>query len=204
MYGIGIRIGFYLQWYTNILASWVAPREADGLDFSNTVFITATFIALIIQTIRHRLITVEIYIILLLCFGGYIYLVPLYAWRILTGCNPMLDPSRWSRVVKSKFFSLVNFWMLISVSCFQLWFWFSEVSRLDQNNGCQTYGFLFSKVPLSGKTFIVLNIILQFLLLLCCIGVLIIWCGKSFEIWEEKDYILPRYARTKSSQQLQC
>jgi len=199
MYGIGIRIGFYLQWYTSILASRVAPRELDGLDFSNTVFITATFIALIIQRIQHQLVIVEIYIILLLCFGGYIYLVFLYAWRILTRCNPRLDPSRWPSLKKSEFYSLVNFGMLISVCCFQLWFWFSEVPHLDQDEDCQAYGFLFSKIVLNSPTFIVLNIVLQGLLLLSCVGILVIWCGKRLKLWEERRGRTLRFVSTNVS-----
>jgi len=193
MYGIGIRLAFYLQWFTSILAGWIARSEAPSIDFSTTVFIAATFIALIIQTVRNDLATVEIYIILLLCFGGYLYLVPLYAWRILTGCNPRLDPSRWTRVRPSKFFSFANFWILIAVTCFQLWFWFSAVQGNSQEGNCQQYGFLFSKIALDNEAFVAINITLQFLLLLCCVGILVIWYGKAIGIWEERRYERPRY-----------
>lgn len=73
MYGLGIRLGFYLNWYGSTLASWIARDELDGMELSNSFFVAATFLALIIQTARDILKTVEIYIVLLLTFGGYIF-----------------------------------------------------------------------------------------------------------------------------------
>ncbi|KAL9073481.1 MAG: hypothetical protein Q9161_002902 [Pseudevernia consocians] len=52
MYGIGIRIGFYLQWYGAIFASWLAPSEVETLRFTITIYIAATFVALIAQVAR--------------------------------------------------------------------------------------------------------------------------------------------------------
>jgi hypothetical protein len=75
MYGLGIRIGFYLQWYSAILASSVAPSEINPLRFSNSLFIAATFLALIIQTARDTLDPIDIYIVSLLIFGFNFYLV---------------------------------------------------------------------------------------------------------------------------------
>jgi hypothetical protein len=81
MYGLGIRIGFYMQWYGAILAAWIAPSEVPGLRFWNPLFIAATFLALLIQTVEKTLHPVEIYTILLLTFGGYFHFVPLYIWH---------------------------------------------------------------------------------------------------------------------------
>ncbi|KAF2639521.1 hypothetical protein P280DRAFT_402131 [Massarina eburnea CBS 473.64] len=80
MYGLGIRLAYYLQWYGMILASWIAPSEVKSLAFSNDIFVAATFLALIIETAGHvdRIQPVEIYIVLLLTFGAYIALVPIY------------------------------------------------------------------------------------------------------------------------------
>ena len=71
MYGLGIRIGFYLQWYAGGFASWLALSEVVELRLTNSVFIAATFLALLIQVILDvsNLQVVEVYIILLLTFG---------------------------------------------------------------------------------------------------------------------------------------
>jgi hypothetical protein len=81
MYGVGIRVGFYLQWYSCILASWISRVEVPSMRISNLMFVSATFLATIIQTVENRVRPVEIYIFLLLTFGGYLYLVRLVVSR---------------------------------------------------------------------------------------------------------------------------
>lgn len=152
------------------------PSEVPGFDFSNTVFISATFLALIIQIVRCSLKPVEIYIILLLCFGGYLSYVPLFAWRLLTRGDPRYDPIRWPRVEISEISSRVSWILLVAVSSFQLWFWFSEVPTLNDDSGCREFGFLFSKIDLNNKGFVAVNIVFQFLLLLCCVIVFVHDC----------------------------
>jgi hypothetical protein len=41
LYGLGIRVGFYLQWYSTILASWIAPSEVPSMRLSNFFFFAA-------------------------------------------------------------------------------------------------------------------------------------------------------------------
>jgi hypothetical protein len=40
-------MGVCLQWYSSILASWLAPSEIEGLRFTNSLFVASTFLALI-------------------------------------------------------------------------------------------------------------------------------------------------------------
>lgn len=74
MYGLGNRIGFYLKWFTGDLASWIARSEVNGIRLTNSVFIAATFLAIVIRTSLNvsKLQVVEVYIILLLTFGYYL------------------------------------------------------------------------------------------------------------------------------------
>ena len=173
MYGLGIRIGFYLQWYSGELAARLAPSEVTGIRLTISLFIAATFLALLIQVILDvsNLQVVEVYIILLLTFGYYLFLVPLYAWRLLTGYNPAFDPFRFAHVRPGKVYSVLNFLLLVAVASFQLWFWFARVPQLDRQ-ACQEYGFFFAKIRLNKKGFEVLNILFYFLLLLSCAIVL--------------------------------
>ena len=169
MYGLGIRIGFYLQWYSGDLASWFAPSEVQGIRLTNSVFIAATFLALLIQIIRNisNLQVVEVYIILLLTFGYYLFLVPLYVWRILTGYNSAFDPTRWHQVWPGEVYSVLSFLLIVAVASFHLWFWFHRVPQLD-GQACQQYGFFFAKIRLNRKAFEILNLLFYFLLLSCC------------------------------------
>lgn len=113
MYGLGMRLSYYIQWYTTILSIWLAPTETDSLYLSTAFFVSATFLALLIQTFMStpapipslttnpctlqteetNLKPVEIYIILLLTFGAYLALVPLYIIRLLTCCDGKWDVS---------------------------------------------------------------------------------------------------------------
>ena len=175
MYGLGIRIGFYLQWYAVEIASWFAPSEVNSIRLTNSVFIAATFLALLIQVGRDvlNLQVVEVYIILLVTFGYYLFLVPVYAWRFLTGYDPAFDPTRYPQVWTGEVYSVLNFLLLVAVASFQLWFWFSRVPQLDSQS-CQEYGFFFAKIRLNEKHFEILNIVFYFLLLSCCAIVLFI------------------------------
>lgn len=173
MYGLGIRIGFYLQWYAGDLTSWLAPSEVNGIRLTVSVFIAATFLALLIQVILDvsNLQVVEVYIILLLTFGYFLFFVPLYIWRLLTGYNPAFDPTRFPHVRPGKIYGPLNFLLLVAVASFQLWFWFARVPQLD-GQACQEYGFFFAKIRLNEKAFEVLNIVFYFLLLFSCAFVL--------------------------------
>ncbi|KAK5162395.1 hypothetical protein LTR04_003887, partial [Oleoguttula sp. CCFEE 6159] len=167
MHGLGIRIGFYLQWYSGILASILAPSELPGLRFAKALFIAATFLALLILTIQNPLglQVAEVYIILLLTFGSYLFFVPLYLWRIFICGRTHLDPTRFPVVFTGAFYSVLNFMLLVAVTAFQLWFWIARVPQLA-DQGCRSYGFIFTKVPLDAKAVIVVNLVLYSLLLL--------------------------------------
>lgn len=173
MYGLGIRIGFYLQWYAGNFASWLALSEVVELRLTNSIFIAATFLAPLIQVILDvsNLQVVEVYIILLLTFGYYLFFVPLYIWRLLIGYNPALDSFGFPRVWPGRVYSVLNFLMLVAIASFQLWFWFARVPQLD-GQACQEYGLFFAKIKLNEKSFGVLNILLYFLLLTSCAIVL--------------------------------
>ena len=193
MYGLGIRIGFYLQWYGGIMATMIAKSEIVGLRISNALFIAATFLALLIQVANNKLWLVEIYIILLLTFGSYLYFVPLYVWRLITGCSTRWDPSRYPRVRAGKLYSALNFFLLLSVTVFQLWFWCTGVKG-SHPDSCTEYGFLFGRVRLSNTAFVALNIVLYLLLLLVCVGVLVITIRKQLGLLEATKRSRNRFA----------
>jgi hypothetical protein len=186
MYGLGIRLGFYFQWFGTLLALWVARGEVQGMRLSNSMFVAATFLALIIQTEKNNLKPVEIYIILLMTFGGYLYFVPVYIWRFSTGFAPKWDPSRYPLVHAGKVFSALNFLLLVSVSLFQLWFWISKVGSVGLDE-CQEYGFFFAQLRLSGKGFVAIKILFHFFLLLCCLVVLYRTMAKQLGMLKEKE-----------------
>lgn len=168
MYGLGIRLGFYLLWFSGILSNLLFIRdEITASRFALASLITATFIALIVQTVRGSLTAVDIYIICLMSFGSNYFLIPTFLWRAATCFKPKLDPTRWTVVTHSEVFRLFSSILLMATSSFQTWFWVSGVFKLGA--GCQSYGFLFKKLPLSGPVIRYVNIAFLSLLLLIAI-----------------------------------
>ncbi|KAF2245280.1 hypothetical protein BU26DRAFT_607578 [Trematosphaeria pertusa] len=175
MYGLGIRLGYYFQWFGAILAAWIAPSEVQGLRFGIDLFVAATFLALVIATGNdvNSLEPVDTYIILLLMFGAYLALVPIFLWRLLTGCDPYWDPTRYPLVKPGSRSANLNFLMLIGALVFQYWFWFDRVPDLDDYN-CQQYGFLLAQVRLNSKVSVVLNILMYFWLGIVCLYIIVL------------------------------
>ena len=162
-YGIGVRVGFYLQWFSSIIASIpisesqeLAPDEWPKLNFGITLFTVATFLALISEAAKLK--PVEIYIILLLFFGYLYFLIPISFLRCLASCRLQRERSgdRQPLIV----YGLLTSLFLCALSCFQLWFWGSHFQHAGTADGpCQAFGFGFKKVNLDNRAFRAFNII---------------------------------------------
>lgn len=188
MYGLGIRVGFYLQWFGAIFASFLAPNEVEGARFALATFNAATFLALVIQTAQNSLRPVEVYLIVLLTFGFYHSMIPLYAWRLLTWWDPSKDPSRYPIVPASPTYSDLHIPLLLAVVSFQMWFWIAKVPMLG-SQPCGEYGFLFAKIRLNQPAFRIINIILYVILgtIILCIAVTRVTSRKSVTDYAEDE-----------------
>ncbi|KAF7900068.1 hypothetical protein EAF00_004404 [Botryotinia globosa] len=128
IYGLSIRIGFYLQWYASIFAS--APRgssgkvtsdEVQGLIFSTVLLTVATFLALIIQ--KSALQLAEVYIILLLVVGYHYYFIPKMFMALLSFIKQLLKGEKdetWQKKNRGREFILLAGLFFCAISCFQL------------------------------------------------------------------------------------
>jgi hypothetical protein len=176
MYGLGIRLGFYLQWFAGILANLlveatdhkmrVAMRdEVKSLRFTLALFVTATFLALVIQTIMDVgiLQVVDVYITLLLTFGAYHLWIPVSLWRIVTCYNLEWHSTRFPQVASGSVYANLELCLILAVTVFQLWFWFTRVPQLTEIP-CHEYSFLFARVQLDSVASRLLNIFFSFLL----------------------------------------
>jgi hypothetical protein len=184
---LGIRVGFYAHWFGQILASWLARGEFRLLMLSQFFFTGAAFLSIVIQTSQHNLLPVETYIVLLLAFGGYLKVVPLYLWKGFTWCEPRMDPSRYPRASTGRIFQLMNFSLMVGISVFQLWFWIRRVSAVA-SDGCVEFGFFFAQIPLNEKGFVVANILFNFFFIFICIGVVGFILAKQYDLYEEKRH----------------
>ena len=175
MLGFGIRLSFYTTWLAGPLASWIAPDEVEEINFTNTLFIAATFLALIIQ--KPAIQAVEAYIILLLTFGNMLSVVPYWLWRFLTCFGTKWDPGSIPEKTgqTSSDFRLL---LVTAVVGFQLWYWFELVPSTHPD--CTYYGFLFTKIRLDS---IVLRVVNSVVLVLLTLRLCYVLAQRTREQW---------------------
>jgi hypothetical protein len=185
MYGLGIRLGFYLQWFASLLANiLILQKEILGLRLALTAFMWGTFVALLVQTVRDTLAAVDIYIVLLMCFGYKYFIVPTFLWRLITWFDFNLDPTRWTVSAYSTVFYIFWSLLLVATSAYQLWFWISGIH--PTSNGCIPSGFLFTKLPLNSPALRGVNIGFQVLLLIVALLGPLQYCKQ-----DRKKYLQP-------------
>lgn len=134
MYGLGIRLGFYLQWLAGALAALLNIRsDIVAVRSCLFAFTLAVFIAIIVQTTRSPTLTsADIFITLLLCFG-YFYSLP---FKLLM---------KNTRVVASLEFDALQHMLLLAVSGYKLWFWSTGVMHSKNPYNCKEFGFPFRR-----------------------------------------------------------
>ncbi|RYO54514.1 hypothetical protein AA0116_g10068 [Alternaria tenuissima] len=181
MYGLGIRVGFYLQWMSSPATAWIAPGETNSLRTANAFFISATFIGLIIETALNHLDVVEIYVILLLGFGAQYSWLITTLWRVATHFNAGWDPTRHMRApIPSTMYWFLYNTVQIAQIIFQLWFWLYKIPRT--NNECARFGFAFFKVKLTSNGFRIFNVVVMVVLLV----LMVVFFALHFrQLWRE-------------------
>lgn len=89
--------------------------------------------------------------------------MPLFLWRLATGYNPLLGPTRFPLFDAGPTYSDLHALLLLAVTGFQLWFWIVKIPELNGLD-CTRYGFIFARVRLNDLAFQVVNIVLYFIL----------------------------------------
>ncbi|KAL6890943.1 hypothetical protein GGI43DRAFT_210699 [Trichoderma evansii] len=167
MYGLGIRLGFYLQWLAGALAAVLEVKsDVPSIRFGLLAFTAATFLALIVQIATSNVAAINIYIPLLLCFGYFYMFLPISLYRILICCDINRDVTRHTLVVASPEFDIIQNSLLLAVCAFKLWFWSTEVLMTNNQVGCPEFGFLFCRIRLTATSMRVVNLVLDSLMII--------------------------------------
>lgn len=182
MYGLGIRIAFYIQWAGLVFLDYLSTHDLQPIRLLGLLLSSAAALALIIQLAKDDLYPAEIYIVLLLAIGTYIFLVPIYIWRGLTLCNPYWNPMRWSRERMAPVYRLLNFLEILLLAAIGIWF-FTTYLPGRPDGSCTQYGFFFGRVSLRNTVYIAFNAILYILIAAVCVGILLMSAGWNFPIW---------------------
>ncbi|KAK1976995.1 hypothetical protein LZ30DRAFT_602274 [Colletotrichum cereale] len=180
LYGLGIRVAFYIQWFGAIVAEYLEVADLPDMRLLGLLFSTAALVGLVVRlsaaaAAAAALQPADVYIVLLLATGIYISLVPLYIWKAATCFGPYWDPFRWSRETPSPAFRGLNFALLLAATSLAIWYWCAFVPE----NPCSSeqYGFLFSRVSLGNKGFVASNAIMYLVILLACVLILLLKIG---------------------------
>jgi hypothetical protein len=182
MYGLGIRISFYIQWAGLALLDYFSTEDLQPIRLLAILLSAAATLGLVIQLAQDALRPAEIYIVHLLAIGTYLFLVPIYIWRTLTFCNPYWNPRRWSRERPAPIYKLSNFLLVAALAGIGIWFYTSYLPGLPDGS-CSQYGFFFGRVSLRNTIYIAFNAILYIMIAIVCIGILLKNVGWNIPIW---------------------
>lgn len=165
-YGLGIRIGIYLQLITAVVAKYFHPEAIPENLTANTIFLLALFAALVIATLEPGLRPEEIFILLQLWFGFLLSVL-----SILGGRRP--SPSGHPATPRPPpIASYLRLMLTLAICAYSLWFWFPGQDKMKVA-GCASYMFLFANVSIFGDVRIFYQI--QSAILIVPLGVLFGW-----------------------------
>lgn len=171
LYGLGIRVAFYIAWFALILIQWLDETELADIRLLALLLSAGQIISLIVQVADETIRAADIYISLLLAAGIFFFLVPVYVWRGVTLCNSHWNVLRWSKEKQSPMFKYTNFVLLIIVSALGTWFYVTYLPGLDEE--CEQYGFLFAMVDLQNEVYVVFSAMLYIVILVVCFFILL-------------------------------
>jgi hypothetical protein len=134
LYGLGIRVGVYLQWLASQIAVYFHLEGSNDLSDAYFIFSIAIMIALFVLTFQDAAYTLEIVIMAYMFFGG-LFCVQGYRKR-----REQAAPTVWRMLLGNA--------IIFGISIFSSWFWTTGRSS-DRFIGtpCGTTVFLFARIP---------------------------------------------------------
>lgn len=138
-YGLGIRIGIYLQWITTFLANQFL-REAIAMNLeTSTVFLIALFVATIVASVQDTVHVSETLVLLQLSFGFIFSILSIWGHRTRSAKGQ-------SQIRFALAPSFLRLSLTTALSGYAVWFWFAGYNKLGKlDDACPNYTFLFFK-----------------------------------------------------------
>ncbi|KAI3537994.1 hypothetical protein CSPX01_09791 [Colletotrichum filicis] len=184
IYGLGVRIGVYLQWSTSILAQHFYEPAVEGMQDANSTYQLAMTCGFMFITSNpsEGLKSVEGYIALLFCFAGACIssLQNRSAFSTVLSKIGVVKPPR--RRVRTAGDMLLN----AIISSYGIWFLFIGIEKLERT-GCQEKAFFFASVALFGwfrlflRASFIFGLLVSTLMLVAQAIILISWASNSLD-----------------------
>ncbi|GAB1320952.1 hypothetical protein MFIFM68171_11162 [Madurella fahalii] len=143
LYGLGIRLGVYMQWISALIIVGFRFKGDNSLSQSYTMFLFAVFLAVLVITARSDPTHVaEMLVLTYIIFGGSF---------VISGTREKNAPiRRFDLDTVSHVLNLsIMMCLLTAAAAYCAWFWLRGMYRgTFLETPCGTYGFLFAKVSL--------------------------------------------------------
>ena len=128
-YGIGVRLGFYFQWFSGLLAFVVNPDDSDAQADAQTIFLLSNLIALIILQVKHAAhVNVVVPILLFYMFFGGIVSAVTSATTSLTGWKTALTTKKIALAARQIFVQLT----FLATLGYSFYFWTEGFKKFQQ------------------------------------------------------------------------
>lgn len=163
LYGLGVRVGIYIQVVSFFLASTQLKKQSAYLQSSSFIFLFAIFIALVRETANRTLRTPE---------AAMINWLILY--QIIGVVATVSGPMSTSTILR-----LCMVWFVVPAQIgYNFWFWWVGLDVLPgPEPGCKEFGYFFTKVNIRGW-FRTLNKVMMTLAVVClCLMALMVLVG---------------------------
>jgi hypothetical protein len=136
MYGLGIRLGVYLQWISSLVVWAWYPDGGTTLMQTYLVFLFAIMIVVLVSTVKDTPIwAVEIVVLTYIIFGGVYGMV--YQTFTQRGSRRFVEPS--------PAMLLAVYCLLSAATLYCAWFWFRGIHGHMLATPCGSYMFFFRK-----------------------------------------------------------
>lgn len=134
LYGLGIRVGIYLQWVSAFLANLRHADAVQDMLATNTIFLMALFIALAIITANQTVRAAEVVILLQLCFG-FLFTVS-STWGLRVRATFTSPPNYGGRIKLPLLGSTIRICLATAICIYNVWFWFTGIDKLNVDPTC--------------------------------------------------------------------
>ncbi|KAK4251722.1 hypothetical protein C7999DRAFT_27799 [Corynascus novoguineensis] len=172
LYGMGIRVSFYLLWFFVLVGERCQEQHAQVLRGAELVLAYAVFLGLTIAASGGNLFAAEVYVALLLISTTVYLLVPRHTADLVAWIRP--DFGVGAQRGGCGFIGTVRFLFVLIVIGLHFWFWgtgieSTSIDRISRDqSGCAPsvqVGFAFGPIDLHNGGFRTMNVLLMLALL---------------------------------------
>ncbi|KAK4162629.1 hypothetical protein QBC43DRAFT_240809, partial [Cladorrhinum sp. PSN259] len=170
LYGLGIRVSFYLIWISILCLNPIEERYIVILYVGELVLDAAVLLGLVIAASGGYLHAVEVYIAILLLSTTFYLFFPRHLADLAMVVCPHLG-LRVKKRIDENYVAAFRCLYAIVIIALQLWFWISGVDdshihrmlKDGDETKCQQFGFLFGRIDLHNSALKAMHIIVLIL-----------------------------------------